>query len=143
MVIVTKPGNPADITDLADLAAAGVISLCAPEVPCGRYAAEVLGNAGVTIDESNITRGQNVGATLTAVTEGDAVAAIVYETDAAGVGDAVDAVEIPDDVNAIATYPIGVIAATPYPDVADAFLEWVLGPEGQAVLERHGFLPPT
>ena len=31
-----------------------------------------------------MTRGQNVKATLTAVTEGDAVAGIVYVTDAAG-----------------------------------------------------------
>lgn len=143
LVIVTKPGNPAGIDDLADLASAGVISLCGEEVPCGKYAEEALTKAGVTIDESSVTRGQNVGATLTAVTDGDAVAAIVYVTDAANAGDAIEAVEIPADVNAIATYPIGVVAATAHGDVADAFIEWVLGDDGQAVLADHGFLPPS
>ncbi len=95
LVIVTKPGNPEGISGLADLADAGVISLCGEQAPCGRYAAEALSNAGVRIDEASITRGQNVGATLTAVAEGDAVAGIVYVTDARSAGDAVEAVEIP------------------------------------------------
>lgn len=143
LVIVTKPGNPEGIESLEDLTDAGVISLCGEEVPCGRYAQEVLDNAGVTIDESNVTRGQNVGATLTAVTEGDAVAGIVYVTDAEGVGDAVEAVAIPEEVNVIATYPIGVLEASGNAEVAEAFMAYVLGDEGQAVLKEYGFLAPA
>ncbi len=143
LVIVTKPGNPAGITSLADLADAGVISLCGEEVPCGRFAAQALEKAGVTIAESSVTRGQNVKTTLTAVTEGDAVAGIVYVTDAATAGDAVDTVEIPDDVNVIAVYPIGVLVDARNPDLAADFLAYVLSPEGQAVLGSYGFLPPT
>ena len=67
---------------LADLAALPVVSLCADTVPCGKYAAQILQTAGVTIPESNVTRGQDVKATLAAVTTGDADAAIVYVTDA-------------------------------------------------------------
>ena len=54
--IVVKKGNPEKIRTLADLADAGTISLCAVEVPCGKFAAQALQQAGVTIPESNITR---------------------------------------------------------------------------------------
>ncbi len=143
LVIVTKPGNPAGITSLADLAHAGIISLCGEEVPCGKFAKQALDGAGVVIPETSVTRGQNVKATLTAVTEGDAVAGIVYVTDAKAAGDTVDTVAIPADQNVTATYPIGVIAATTNAEIAEAFMAYVLSPEGQAVLEEFGFLPPT
>jgi molybdate transport system substrate-binding protein len=103
LAIVTKPGNPEDIGSLADLADAGVISLCTAEAPCGAYAAQALANAGVSIPEGSVTRGQNAKATLTAVSEGDAVAGIVYVTDAEAAGDDVDTVAIPEDQNVIAT----------------------------------------
>jgi len=141
LVIVTKPGNPEGIETLADLAGAGVISLCGEKVPCGKYAAEALAKAGVTIDESSITRGQDVGATLTAVTDGDAVAGIVYVTDAAKAGDKVEAISIPEDVNVIATYPIGVLSGSANIEVAQALMDYVLGDEGQEVLADFGFIP--
>jgi molybdate transport system substrate-binding protein len=143
LVIVTKPGNPEGITDLADLADAGTISLCGEDVPCGKYAKQALDGAGVTIPETSVTRGQNVGATLTAVTEGDAVAGIVYVTDALNIGEAGEAVTIPADQNVIATYPIGVLEASGNADAAEAFMAYVVGDEGQAVLKEYGFLPPT
>lgn len=141
LVIVTKPGNATGITGLADLVDAGVVSLCGEDVPCGRYAEEALDLAGVSIDESSVTRGQNAAATLTAVTEGDAVAAIVYATDAISAGGAVERVDIPSDHNVIAHYPIAAVVEVGDDDLAVAFVDYVLGPEAQAVLEEHGFLP--
>lgn len=142
LTIVTKPGNPLGIESLADLVDAGVVSLCAEDAPCGKYAGEALAAAGVTIAESSVTRGQNAGATLTAVAEGDAVAGIVYVTDALGAGDTVESVAIPSDQNVIATYPIAVLEAASDAAVAEAFVAYVLGDEGQAILAEHGFLPP-
>lgn len=141
LAIVTKPGNPEAIHELADLADAGVVSLCGEDAPCGRYATEILDAAGVMVPESSITRGQNVTATLTAVTEGDATAGLVYSTDAASAGDAVEVVTIRSDQNVIATYPIGVLAGAGAVDTAGAFRDYVLGDEGRAVLEEFGFLP--
>jgi len=143
LVIVTRPDNPAGISGLVDLADAGIISLCGEEVPCGRYAAEAFVLAGVTIDESKVTRGQNVTATLTAVTEGDAVAAVVYATDAIAAGDAVEWVDIPTEHDVLASYPIGVLAGAGDSELARAFVDFVLGPDGHAVLGEHGFLPPA
>lgn len=143
LVIVTKPGNPEGIETLDDLADVGVVALCAEDAPCGRFAGQVLEGADVEIPESSVTRGQNVRTTLTAVTEGDAVAGIVYVTDAAAAGDAVSTVEIPEDENAVAVYPIGVISGSLERDLADAFVAYVASDEGQAVLAEYGFLPPA
>lgn len=142
LVIVTKPGNPAGIQTLADLADAGVVALCSEEAPCGRFAGEVLERAGVEIPEGSVTRGQNVRATLTAVSEGDAVAGIVYVTDAEAAGDAVEAVTIPTAQNAIAVYPIGVLDGAGNAEVAAAFAAYVASDDGAMVLKEHGFLSP-
>jgi molybdate transport system substrate-binding protein len=143
LIIVTKRGNPKNVKTLADLADLNVVSLCGLTVPCGKYAAEVLTNAGVTIDESKATRGLDATATTAAVAQGDADAAIVYVTDAESAGDAVTAVTIPDDQNAIATYPIATLAASGSKATSDAFIEYVLSSKGQATLESFGFLPPS
>ena len=142
LVIVTKPGNPEGITTLADLAGVGVVSLCGADVPCGKFAEQALDKANVAVDEGSITRGQNAKATLTAVTEGDAVAGIVYVTDARAAGAKVDAVPIPADLNVIATYPIAVLKGTSDAPVAQAFEDYVLSPAGQATLQEFGFLAP-
>jgi len=142
LVIVTKPGNPKNIKTLADLASAGIVSLCADTAPCGKYANQILTTATVSIPPSNVTRGQDVKTTLAAVTDGDADAAIVYVTDARAAGAKVATVEIPTAQNAVAKYPIAVIKATKDAALAQAFMAYVLGPEAQQVLQDAGFKAP-
>ena len=141
LTVVVKKGNPKNVKSLADLAAAGTISLCGSEVPCGRYADQMLKNANVTIPADRITRGQNVKATLAAVAEGDADAGIVYVTDATG--DKIEKVPVAAAQNVIAIYPIAVVKASKNQATAEAFMAFVLGPQGQATLKAAGFLPPT
>jgi molybdate transport system substrate-binding protein len=142
LIIVTKPGNPTGIKTLADLATAGVVSRCVETAPCGKYASQILEGAGVTVPDSSATRGPDVKTTLSAVTDGDAVAGIVYVTDAQAAGAKVESVAIPTAQNAVATYPVAVLAATKAKALAEAFEAYVLGPEGQAVLAAAGFGPP-
>jgi molybdate transport system substrate-binding protein len=142
LVIVTQPGNPSGIEDLSDLAGAGTISLCTDTAPCGRFADQILADAGVSIPTTEVTRGIDARATLTAVTEGDAVAGIVYVTDARSAGDAVATVTIPAESNVTAVYPIGVVAGSNRASVAEAFVAYVTSDEGQAVLRSYGFGPP-
>jgi molybdate transport system substrate-binding protein len=143
LVIVTKPGNPENVESLADLPNAGIVSLCGETVPCGKYAAEVLKNASVTIPETQVTRGTDATATLAAVRRGDADAAIVYLTDARTAGDSVESVTIPNDVNVIAVYPIAVLKQTSDLAVAQAFIDFVLSDTGQTTLRQFGFLAPA
>jgi molybdate transport system substrate-binding protein len=142
LVIVTKPGNPKRVKSLADLADLGIVSLCGETVPCGKYAGQVLQQADVTIPETKVTRGVDVKATLDAVTHGDADAAIVYVTDANTAGKDVTSVTIPDDLNAIAVYPIATLASSSNQEVSQAFVGYVTGSKGQAVLKSYGFLSP-
>lgn len=142
LAMVTKPGNPTGIKTLADLVDAGTISLCGSDVPCGKYAAQVLAGAGVSIPERKITRGQNATATLTAVTQGDAAAGIVYVTDALTAGKAAGQVAIPKTQNAIASYPIAVLESAKDAELAQAFVDYVTSHRGQATLREYGFLPP-
>lgn len=142
LVIVTKPGNPQHVRRLADLPELGVVALCGAEVPCGRYADQVLQKAGVTLSEGHITRGQDVKATLGAVTQGDADAAVVYSTDAASVAEAVAVVQIPSADNVIATYPIVVVRGTGNAATARAFVQFVMSRAASSLLESFGFLPP-
>jgi molybdate transport system substrate-binding protein len=138
LAIVVKKGNPEGVKTLEDLETVGTVSLCGAEVPCGRYADQILEQAGVTIPEGDVTRGQNAKAAFTAVSEGDADAGIVYRTDITG--DKADAVVIPGDQNVIATYPIAAVEVSP---LASAFIGYVKGPNGQAALQAAGFLPPA
>lgn len=139
LVIVTEPGNPKRVKSLGDLADLDVVALCGETVPCGRYAAEVLRNAGVTIPETGVTRGQDVKATLGAVTTGEADAAIVYVTDARAAGEAVESVTIPNPRNVIARYQIAVMKQSRNQEAAEAFVDYVLSDQGQLRLRWHGF----
>ena len=143
LAIVTKPGNPKGIKTLADLADAGVISLCGADVPCGKFAAQALDGAGVKIDEGNVTRGENAKATLAAVTDGDAVAGIVYVTDAQAAGDEVTTIDIPEAQNVIATYPAAVVKGSENADLAAAFVTYLAGADAQMALKEAGFLAPA
>ena len=121
-----------------DLAASDlVVVVCSPDVPCGTYAGEIFDNAGVDVTPDSYE--ENVKAVATKVTLGEADAGIVYTTDVLGAGDAASGVEIPDDVNVIAEYPIVAVSDS---SVAQAFVEFVTGPVGQRILASHGFGAP-
>jgi molybdate transport system substrate-binding protein len=143
LIIVTKPGNPQKVKTLADLANLNTVSLCGLTVPCGKYAAQILQTAGVTIPETKVTRGLDATATTAAVTQGDADAAIVYVTDAKSAGSDVTAVTIPDDQNVIAVYPIATLTSSGKKETSQAFIDYVTSSKGQATLKSFGFLPPS
>lgn len=49
---------------------------------------------------------------------------------------------IPDDQNAVASYPAATIKDSKNPAAADAFVTWLAGPEGQKYLQDAGFQKP-
>jgi molybdate transport system substrate-binding protein len=139
--IVVGPGNPTGITGVADLADEDLIVIsCAPEVPCGRYAQQILDNAGVSVTFKSLE--ENVRAVVSKVTLGEADAGIVYVTDVINAGDTAQGVEIPADINVVAEYPIAVTKEASNPEVAQAFIDFVLSVEGQSILGTYGFVSP-
>jgi molybdate transport system substrate-binding protein len=136
--IVVPAGNPARVDGLDDFADPDLlVGLCAAEVPCGAFAREALANAGVTPDQD--TDEPDVRSLLTKVAEGELDAGIVYRSDVLAAGATVEGIAIPEEVNVIAEYPIATLTASGAPDVADAFVEYLIGDEGQAILTSWGF----
>jgi molybdate transport system substrate-binding protein len=139
--IIVGPGNPKGITGVADLANEDlIVVLCAPEVPCGKYAAQIFENAGVTITPKSLE--ENVKAVVTKVILGEADAGIVYKTDVAAAGADAEGLEIPADFNVVAEYPIAVTKQAPNAEGAQAFVDFVSSEQGQAILGSYGFLAP-
>ena len=138
--IVVAAGNPQHITGLSDLVRSGlVIVLCAPAVPCGRYAAQALQKAGATPKVAS--QETDVKAVVSKVSLGEADAGIVYVTDVAAAGAGVQGVDIPQAQNVIAAYPIALLKDSPNVSVARAFISYVLR-DGQRTLTRYGFTSP-
>ena len=78
---------------------------------------------------------------VTKVTAGEADAGIVYATDVIAAGDDAEGVEIPADINVVAEYPIAAVDRGCQPGRRAAFIDFVLGDEGQTILAEYGFGP--
>ncbi len=147
LAIITPPDDPAGIGSIQDLAGPGVqLVLAAVGVPVGDYARQVLRNAGIAkAAAGNVVSNEQDDASVVAkIASGEADVGIVYASDVTEtVAPTVHAIEIPSDVNVIATYPIAVVDGSKSTDLARVFVRYVSGPDGQATLRAFGFLPPT
>ena len=137
--IIVAPGNPKGITGLADLARGDVLVVtCSPEVPIGRYTQQVLEAAGVKLTPASLE--ENVKGIVSKVTLGEADAGVVYRTDVLAAGAKASGVDIPDDVDVTAEYPIAALKGSG-PAAAD-FVGFVLSAPGQQILSQFGFGAP-
>lgn len=137
LAVIVAKGNPKRIKSLADFTKVNFV-LCAPEAPCGKYGVEALSKAGVKAQPKSLET--NVKGVVTKVTSGEADAGIGYVTDAKAAANA-EGIEIPDAQNVVADYPMAVLKQSANPALAQAFLDFILGPEAQAVLAGYGFVP--
>jgi molybdate transport system substrate-binding protein len=79
---------------------------------------------------------------VTKVTLGEADAGIVYVTDVKANEGKATGVAIPANENDTTEYPIAEVKDAPNASAANAFINYVLGPDGQKVLASFGFMPP-
>ncbi|MFJ4962352.1 molybdate ABC transporter substrate-binding protein [Streptomyces sp. NPDC088729] len=141
LVIATGEGNPEKIDGLDDLADSKLkVVLAAPEVPVGRYSEQILDARKIVVKP--VSQEPNVRAVLSKVELGEADAGLVYKTDAATATDKVDAVEIPDAENAIASYPAATLKGSRNSEAAAAFVAWLSTPAAQKILQGAGFQQP-
>lgn len=139
--IVVPAGNPANVTGLDDLADASLlVGLCAPEVPCGRLARQVLTDAGVAAAPD--TEEADVRALLTKVADGELDLGLVYATDVLAGGETVEGIDIAGPSSGATAYPIATVSAGREQEAAQAFVAFVLSDAGQAILAAHGFGAP-
>ena len=116
------------------------MAVCAPEVPCGAAAAKILEAAGMSAYPD--TYEDDVRAVLTKVELGEVDAGLVYVSDVHAAGDKVVAFGFSESFQAINRYPISVLADSPNPAAAQAFVELILSDAGQQILRDAGFLEP-
>jgi molybdate transport system substrate-binding protein len=141
LAIAVAPGNPKNVSSLADLTRAGlVVVLAAPTVPAGQYALEALGRAGVKV--TAVSQELDARSVLNKVALGEADAGIVYVTDVLSAGARVSGVDIPEQHQVIARYPIAVVTGAKNPALARTFVDYLQSDEGQRLLADFGFSRP-
>jgi molybdate transport system substrate-binding protein len=139
--IIVRRGNPSKIAELGDLSQSGLVYItCAPEVPIGAYGAQVLRKAGVTVNPASLE--PDVKSIVAKVSSGEADAGIVYATDITATKSAASGVAIPTEFNVTANYPIAPISSSRRTAQAQAWIDFVTGPEGQGILRANGFGTP-
>jgi molybdate transport system substrate-binding protein len=153
LVVIYPQNNPAGVKALQDLTKPGLkLVFAAKDVPVGQYALEFLNKAMADPSLGSVYRNavlnnvvsyeDNVKAVLAKVTLGEADAGIVYTSDISGEdGGKVGQLEIPDALNVIASYPIAPVEASKNQELAQAFIDLVLSPDGQDLLAKYNFIP--
>ncbi|MCX2929530.1 molybdate ABC transporter substrate-binding protein [Mycobacterium sp. CVI_P3] len=141
LTIAVAPGNPKGINTFSDLTRPGLaIVVCAPQVPCGSATQAVETRTGVKL--TPVSEESSVTDVLNKVVTGQADAGLVYVTDAAGAGEKVSAVPLPEAAGVVNTYPIAILKEAGNPSLASKFVDYVTGPLGQQILAKAGFGKP-
>jgi molybdate transport system substrate-binding protein len=150
LIVILPAQNPAGLRNLQDLAAPGIkLVLAAQEVPVGNYARQSLmkmgaafgGNFPGDVLDRVVSNEDSARQVVAKIQLGEADAGIVYVSDAVA-AKGLQTIEIPQDLNVIASYPIAPLRRSDHPAVAASFVEYVLSARGQAILEAWGFGSP-
>jgi molybdate transport system substrate-binding protein len=153
LVVIIPRANPGRITRLQDLANGGVkVVLAAQAVPVGQYSREALlklnrapgfpADYAARVLRNLVSEEENVRGVTAKVVLGEADAGIVYLTDVTRpTAERVQALNIDDRYNVMASYPIAVLRDAPTPDGGRRFVSLVLSSLGQRALQEYNFVP--
>ncbi len=144
LVIWTRADSPLRIQALAELARPEVrrIALANPgHAPYGMAAQEALQAVGLWESlQPRLVFGENVRATLQLAETGNvdvALVALSLALESEGRW-----VQVPQELHSPLEQEMAVVRETRAEEAARAFVAFVAGPEGQAILARYGFEPP-
>lgn len=125
---------------LAQALGNGRLAIADPNaVPAGRYGKAALESLGVwptVVDR--LAPAENVRATLTLVSRGEAPLGVVYQTDAVADKDVKILGTFPQDTHPPIIYPIGVVASSINP-AAVGYIAYLKSPASRPIFEKHGF----
>lgn len=149
VTLVVPPGNPAGITGFDDLVQrlrdGGIlVAVGNSDVPVGQYTQRIFSYYGLDeaqlADSGELTYSTNVKEVTTQVAAGSVDCGIIYATDAFSAGLEV-AGEATAEMCGQVIYPAAVLSESPHKEAAEAFLDYLRGPEAMAVFESAGFSP--
>jgi molybdate transport system substrate-binding protein len=146
LTVIKPAGSTLDLSKPADLLGPKVqrIVIGNPKtVPVGQYAEESLKSLGLWDRlQPKLVLAENVRQALDYVRRGEVEAGFVYTTDVAvRSGQVVEAFRPAEDTYRPVTYPAAVIKASRQSALAQAFVDLLVSPDGQATLSRLGFQP--
>ncbi len=145
IVLVVPAASTLGITSFEDLAKADVkkVSYGDPAAaPHGVAAEEILNTLGIFDQvKPKVIYAANVTQALEYVSSGEVDAGIIFSTEAVIAGDKVKIVATSDPSwHSKIANPIAIVSASANKTLAQAFVDFVMGPEGQAILAGYGFL---
>lgn len=150
LTVLLPADNPAEIQSIADLASPGVQIIAAQEgVPIRGYTDRMLDSYAADeafgeafregIVDNIISEEDNVRLVVSKIVLGEVDAGFVYASDVTpDIAEQVIQVDIPEAYNIDAGY---LVAPLPGVEGAQTFIDFVLSPEGQAILVDWGFQP--
>jgi molybdate transport system substrate-binding protein len=144
LVLIVPNSNPAHITSVNDITKPGVkLVICNATVPCGDYARTAFTNLGITTPamKNVVSQTTDVTQTVAEIATGQADAGFVYITDAKAAAGKVSVIELPAQAKPHTKDYIAVVKSG-NESAAQAFLQKVLSPQGQAMLRAAGFGAP-
>ena len=140
-VIVVQKGNPKNIKSLEDFAQSGLkVALAdANATAIGRSADQMFTNLKImdAVNENTVVRTATVNELLTAMTMGQADAAVITKDQVKG--DKLEKIDIPTDQNKILITTIGTTTFSKNPDLAEKFVKFVSSDDGKNVFKKFGF----
>ena len=144
--VVVPKSNPAGIRSVYDLTKPGIeIDVAAPSVPVGSYTVQVLNQMGLNAAvQANVVSQETSDANVVSkVVLGQVDAGFVYLSDYVIDPKDLTLISVPAWAQPKITYSMCVIARSANQAGAQAWMQKVLSPAGQAVFVRDGFLPLT
>ena len=145
-LVIAVPAQGSQIEAIDDLAEPGLdLVIGAKGVPVGDYTRDVIGrlpNAEADAILANVrSEESDVKGVVGKVAQGAADAGFVYASDVAAAGDELGEVTLPPTLEPQVSYGIAVVAGAEEPERAQEFVDGLLDPEGQQILQDSGFLP--
>jgi molybdenum ABC transporter molybdate-binding protein len=146
LAVVVPKSNPAGIKSIYDLTKPGIkIDEAAPSVPVGSYTVQVLTQMGINSQiQANVVSKETSDAGVVAkVALGQVDAGFVYLSDYVIDPTHLTLIKVPAWAQPKITYAMAIVTKSPNQAAAQAFMDRVLSPAGQAVFVKDGFLPLT
>jgi molybdate transport system substrate-binding protein len=150
--LIVPKDNPAKINNLTDLSKPGTkIVIGTKDVPVGDYAMQIINKLGndsafgpdyeKKVMANIISQETNVNYVVTKVALGEADVGFAYVSDITEeLAAKVNKIEILDEYNIVAKYPVGILKESKYPAEAEEFINLVKSDKGKSILNTYGFM---
>jgi molybdate transport system substrate-binding protein len=146
LAVVVPKANPAGITSIYDLVKPGLkIDEAASSVPVGSYTLQVLNQMGLNAAvQANVVSQETSDANVVSkVALGQVDAGFVYLSDYAIDPTHLTLIKVPAWAQPKITYSMAIVTKSPNQTAAQAWIDKILSPAGQAIFVKDGFLPLT